>query len=197
MQHTQSHAHRHIGVLDHLRELLEADLAVVVQIRLHNGLVHNLAIPKSQQSHPSHIQPNTVSPCPSSTKTHLLQLLILQIAPHHHLQHNKQLAIANVPIAIDIIHFERKPQLLLLVALAAESAEPGHEFLEIDVSAAVFVEDGDHARGERVGGDLGQLQEFFALDCAGSVLGGLNVSFGLVGLGVLSGGEGGALCPVS
>jgi hypothetical protein len=29
--------------------------------------------------------------------------------------------------------------------------------LEIDVSAAVFVEDGDHARGEWVGGDLRQL----------------------------------------
>ena len=168
MQHTQSHAHRHIGVLDHLRELLEADLPIVVQIRLHDGLVHNLVIPKSAMYPRTSNLPNTISSAPP--KTHLLQLLILQIAPHHHLQHNKQLAIANVPIAIDIIHFERKPQLLLLVALAAESAEPGHEFLEIDVSAAVFVEDGDHARGERVGGDLGQLQEFFALDCAGSVL---------------------------
>jgi hypothetical protein len=42
--------------------------------------------------------------------------------------------------------------------------------LEIDVSAAVLVEDRDHACCQRVGGDLGELQEFFALDCAGAVL---------------------------
>lgn len=47
MQRTQSHAHRHVGVLDHLCELLEADLAVVVEIRFHDGLVHDLVIPKS------------------------------------------------------------------------------------------------------------------------------------------------------
>ena len=47
MRHTQSHAHRHICVLDHLCELLEADLAVVVKIRFHDGLVHDLVIPKS------------------------------------------------------------------------------------------------------------------------------------------------------
>jgi hypothetical protein len=165
MQRTQSHAHRHIGVLDHLCELLEADLAVVVQIRFHDGLVHDLAIPKSvlmSVACPAH---QTASPQPRSsissptqrTETHLLQLLILQIASHHHLQHNEQLAIADVPIAIDIVHLERESQLLLLVALAAESAQAGHELLEINVSATVLVEDGDHARGQRVGGNLGEL----------------------------------------
>lgn len=47
MRRTQSHAHRHVGVLDHLCELLKADLAVVVEIRFHDSLVHNLVIPKS------------------------------------------------------------------------------------------------------------------------------------------------------
>jgi hypothetical protein len=103
-------------------------------------------------------------------KTNLLQLLVLQIAPHHHLQHNEQLSIANVPIPIDIVYLEREPQLLLFVAFAAESAEPRHEFLEINVAAAVLVEDGDHAGCERVGGDLGELEEFFALDGAGALL---------------------------
>lgn len=102
--------------------------------------------------------------------THLLQLLILQIAPHHHLQHNKQLSIADVPIAINIIDPECKPQLLFLIAFAAEGAEPGNEFLEIDVAAAIFVEYGDHACCEGVRGDLGKCKEFVALDCAGVVL---------------------------
>jgi hypothetical protein len=143
----------------------------VVLIGLHDRLVHNLcknsksATPSSQPPHPK-----TASLALPTKKTHLLQLLILQIAPDHHLQHNEQLAIANVPVAINIVHLESEPQLLFLVAFAAESAESRHEFLEIDVAAAVFVEDGDHACCERVRGDLRELQEFFALDCAGAVL---------------------------
>lgn len=38
----QGHAHRDIRVLDHLGKLLEADLAVAVQVGLHDGLVDNL-----------------------------------------------------------------------------------------------------------------------------------------------------------
>ena len=159
MRHTQSHAHRHIRVLDHLCELLEADLAVVVEIRFHDGLVHDLVVPKSANISLAYSTRQVAyhAPVRSAPETHLLQLLILQIAPHHHLQHNEQLAIADVAVAVDVVHLERKPQLLLLVALAAEGAEAGHELLEIDVSAAVFVEDSDHARGERVGGNLGEL----------------------------------------
>jgi len=39
----QSHAHRHVRVLHHLRKLLEAYLAVAVQVGLHDGLVDNLS----------------------------------------------------------------------------------------------------------------------------------------------------------
>ena len=170
-QHTQSHAHRHVGVLHHLLELLEADLAVLVLIRLHDRLVDNLAHTTRQQSQ-SRVLQNTLSipSYPILSRTHLLQLLVLQIAPDHHLEHDEQLAIANVAVAIDVVDLERKAQLVLLVALAAESAEPVDEFLEIDVSAAVLIEDRDHACRQRVGGDLGELQEFFALDCARAVL---------------------------
>lgn len=76
---------------------------------------------------------------------YLLQLLILQIAPHHHLQHDEQFPIAYVSIPIDIVDLECKPQLLLLIALGAECAETRHELLEVDVASAVFVEDGDHS----------------------------------------------------
>ena len=38
----QGHAHGYVGVLHHLGELLEADLAIAVQVGLHDGLVHDL-----------------------------------------------------------------------------------------------------------------------------------------------------------
>ena len=100
----------------------------------------------------------------------MLQLLVLQIAPHHHLQHDKQLPVADVAIAVDVVDFESEAEFFLLVAFGAEGAEAGDEFLEVDVAAAVFVEDGDHAGGEGVGGDLGEGEEFVAFDCSGVVL---------------------------
>lgn len=91
---TQSHAHANVRVLHHLRELLEADFPVPIFVCLHNRLVDNL-----------------------------LQLLILQVTAHHHLQHNEKLSIADVAITIDVVDLEGEPQLLLLVSLAAECAE--------------------------------------------------------------------------
>lgn len=79
----------------------------------------------------------------------LLQLLILQVASHHHLQHDEQFPVADVSIPIDVIDLEREAQLLLLIALGAECAEARHEFLEIDVASAVFVEDGYHSARQR------------------------------------------------
>jgi hypothetical protein len=97
-----------------------------------------------------------ISPWPSfeSARTHLLQLLVLQVAPDHHLQYYEELAVADVPIAINVVYAECEPQLLLLVSLAAERWQAGDEFLEVDVAATVLVEDGDHACCERVRGDL-------------------------------------------
>jgi hypothetical protein len=150
-ERTQSHAHRHVGVFHHLGELLEADLAVVVLIRFHDGLVHNLAIRESAVYPSRSHHPTISSPaCSALQKTHLLQLLVLQVAPDHHLQHNEQLAVADVSVAVNVVDLERKAQLLLLVALAAERAQAGHELLEIDVSASVLVKDGDHAGRQRV-----------------------------------------------
>ena len=36
------HTHRDISVLDHFTELLKADLAIQILVRLHHGLIHNL-----------------------------------------------------------------------------------------------------------------------------------------------------------
>jgi len=36
------HTHRDISVLDHFTELLKADLAIQILVRLHHGLIHDL-----------------------------------------------------------------------------------------------------------------------------------------------------------
>ena len=98
----------------------------------------------------SHVSPPTTAG-PNNQKnksTYLLQLLILQITPHHHFQYDEQLPVTDVPITIDIIYLERKPQFLLFVSFAAECAKAGDELLEVDITAAVLVEDGNHS-GER------------------------------------------------
>ena len=41
-------------------------------------------------------------------KTNLLQLLVLQVVSDHHLQHQKQLAIADVSVAINVVDLEGK-----------------------------------------------------------------------------------------
>lgn len=77
--------------------------------------------------------------------TDLLQLLVLEIASDHHLENNKQLAVGNVTVPIDIVDLEGEPELLLLVSLAGEGAEARDKLLEVDISAAVLVKDGDHS----------------------------------------------------
>ena len=94
---TQGHAHGNVGVLDHLCELLERDLAVMVQVGFHDSLVYDLgrssAFIRRQSIHLSY----------------LLQLLILQVASDHHLQHNKQLSVADVAITVDVVNLECEP----------------------------------------------------------------------------------------
>ena len=142
----QGHAHGYICVLDHLGELLEADLAIAVQVRLHDGLVHDLRQGLAGGSFRFHKS----SPLCCVCVAYLLQLLVLQVAADHHLEHNEQLAVADEAIAVNVVDAERKAQLLLLVAFAAEGREARDKLLEIDVAATVLVEDGDHSCCEGV-----------------------------------------------
>lgn len=105
-----------------------------------------------------------------SHTAYLLQLLVLEITTNHHLQHNKQFTIANVPIAINIVDLERIAHLFLLVALGTEHAKAIDEFLEVDVAAAIFVKDGDHPSGQRVRGDLRESEKLLAFNRARMVL---------------------------
>lgn len=112
----QRHCEVDVGHADHALKLLEAYLAVAVLVCLHDRLIHNL-----------------------------LQLCIFEIASDHHLEHEEQLAVADVPVAVNVVDLERKPQLLLLVALGREGGEPGDELSKVDAAAAVLVEDCNHA----------------------------------------------------
>lgn len=61
----------------HLDELLEAELPVPVLVRLHDRLVDDL-----------------------------LQLPVLEVVAHHHLQHEEQLAVRDEPIPVHVVHLE-------------------------------------------------------------------------------------------
>ena len=62
----------------HLDELVEAELPVAVLVRLHDGLVYDL-----------------------------LQLPVLEVVAHHHLEHQEELAVRDVPIPVHVVHLER------------------------------------------------------------------------------------------
>ena len=142
----QGHAHGYVGVLHHLGELLEADLAITVQVGLHDGLVHDLRQGLvGVRLHKS-----------SFSVAYLLQLLVLQVAANHHLEHNEELAVADEAVAVNVVDAECEAQLLLLVAFAAEGREARDKLLEVDVATTILVEDGNHSCCERVRGDLGE-----------------------------------------
>lgn len=114
--HTQGQTHSNICTLHHPLELLETNLPIPILIRLHDRLVHNL-----------------------------LQLHILQVTPHHHLEHDEQFPVGDVTVPIDVVDFKSEKQLLFFVPFGTECRQAGYEFLEVDVSASVFVEDCDHS----------------------------------------------------
>jgi len=87
---------------------------------------------------------------------YLLQLLVLQVAANHHLEHNEELAVADEAVAVNVVDAECEAQLLLLVAFAAEGREARDKLLEVDVATTILVEDGNHSCCERVRGDLGE-----------------------------------------
>ncbi len=68
------HLFMYVCVADDLAELLKVDLAVVVPVCEENSLIH-----------------------------YLLQLRVLQIGAHHHLEHLEELAVADVPVVVDVV----------------------------------------------------------------------------------------------
>lgn len=146
-----------------MRKLFKADLAVAVLVGFHDGLVDDL-----------------------------LQLDVLQVVTDHHLEHDEELAVGDISVAVDIVDSEGEAQLLLLVTLGAEGRQTSDELLEIDVTTTVLVEDGNHSEkkphinycpaigalrgrsnepgGKRVGRDLRQGEELVSVDSAGGVL---------------------------
>jgi len=111
----------HVSVANYSAELLEGDLAVLILVREQHRLVHDL-----------------------------LQLRVLEVVAHHHLQHLEQLPVGDEAVVIHVVDAEGEPHLALLVALHAELRHPLDELLEVDLPIAVSVEDVDDALHERV-----------------------------------------------
>ena len=155
-EHTNSQVDRNVCIFDHFRELLEGDLAISIKIGLHDCFVDDLHCIRGWASF--------------RKKTNLLQLLILQVISNHHLQNYKQLSIADITVAINVVDLERKVKLLLLVALGTECAKSGHKLLEIDITAAVFIKYGYHPCGKGVRVDLWQGEKLLFIYCTISIL---------------------------
>merc|ERR1719154_117671 len=112
------------------RELLEADLAILVLIRQPHGLVH-----------------------------HLLKLRVLQVGAHHHLKHLKKFSITNISVIIQIIYTESKLQLGILVSLNTELGDTLKELLEVNLPTTILIEDINHPLHQGVLPKLWQTHE--------------------------------------
>ena len=62
----------------HLNELLKAELAIPIFVRLHNRLVHDL-----------------------------LQLPVLEVVADHHLEDKEELPIRDKTVSVHVVHLER------------------------------------------------------------------------------------------
>lgn len=133
-----SHKHDQLLVYlhtsDHITELRKGDPAITVLIMDQDGFVHKL-----------------------------LQLPVLEVVTHHHLQHLEELPVGDVAIFVHVIDLEGEPYLLLFVALDAELRGAHDELVEVHFPVAIRVEDVDHSTHQRV---LLQLRQRHKLFCA-------------------------------
>ncbi len=104
-----------------VNKFLERDFAVEVFVRFDDGSVHQL-----------------------------LQLHVVQVVPHHHLEHSKELTVRNEAVVVDIVNLKREPQLLFLRRGRRERVETLHKLEERNVSVLVFVEYRDYALDQGV-----------------------------------------------
>ena len=79
--HVHDHFLVHVRVPDDLAKLLKVDAAVLVLVGEEDRLVDDL-----------------------------LQLRVLQVGAHHHLQDLEQLAVADVAVVVDVVDSEREEQ---------------------------------------------------------------------------------------
>eukprot|EP00826_Nyctotherus_ovalis_P037141 TRINITY_DN3371_c0_g1_i3.p1 TRINITY_DN3371_c0_g1~~TRINITY_DN3371_c0_g1_i3.p1 ORF type:complete len:224 (-),score=15.15 TRINITY_DN3371_c0_g1_i3:114-764(-) len=111
----------YVDVLDSLAELLERYHPVIILIELDDGSVYEL-----------------------------LQLRVLQICSHHHLQHFKQLPIRNVAVAVHVVDVEHESYFVLQRPVGVEGTEAGDKLGERDLAVFVLVEHIYHSVNQRV-----------------------------------------------
>ena len=127
----------HIQVLHHVAELIEGDLAVEVLVGLDDGAVDEL-----------------------------LQLDLVEVVAHHHLEHLEQLTVADETVVVDIIDLERESEFLLWAGTGRQRVKTLDKLKEGDVSIIVAIEHGNDALHQRVVRQLGNLEELGGLESA-------------------------------
>lgn len=100
-----------VGVPHYLTELLKTDLAIVVPVSKQNRLVHDL-----------------------------LQLCILQVIPHHHLQNLEKFSVGDVAVVIYVVYSEGESEFAIFVSFDTKLRHSLNELLEVHLTVAVIVE---------------------------------------------------------
>ena len=126
-----------VKIANHNAELLEGNLAVEIGVRLNDGTIDEL-----------------------------LQLGVVQVVSHHHLEHLEKFAVRDEAIIVDVIDLESETQFLLLTGTGGQRVQALDEFEEGDVTVIVAIKDGDDTAHKRVVGQLRDLEELGGLEGA-------------------------------
>ena len=123
-----------IEVLDHLGELLETNLSIIILISLNDCSVDQL-----------------------------LKLNVFKVGSDHHFEDLEELTIADVAIVVDVIDLESKSELLLLGRPSRKRVKTLDELQEGDAAIFVFVEYLNYSLNKRVIGQFWNIKELFWL----------------------------------
>lgn len=120
-----------------LAELVEVEFAVLVQIGLEDGPVHQL-----------------------------LDLVFVQVVAHHHFDHVVQVVLANKSVLVEVVDSEREPQLFLSMRRVGEDRKGVEELDEGNLAVFVCVDDLDDSLDDGVRTKGGDVEQVFGADFA-------------------------------
>ena len=100
------------------------------------------------------------------TVDELLQLGVVQVVSHHHLEHLEEFAIRDEAIIVDVIDLESETQLFLLTGTSGQRVQALDELEEGDVTVIVTIQDSNDTADKRVVGQLRDLKELRGLEGA-------------------------------
>ena len=100
-----------IEILDHLCELLETNLSIMILISLNDSSVNQL-----------------------------LKLNIVKVGAYHHFEDLEEFSIADIAIVVNVVYLKSKSELLLLSRSSGKRVKTLYELQEGNAAILVFIE---------------------------------------------------------